>query len=100
MYVKMYILTFSMNTTIPASKARKDFFKLIQSADRPGASVTITVEGEAKVVMMSVEDFEGWKETLEVMEDKALMKGIREGLTDLNKKKTLPADEVKKMLKL
>lgn len=89
-----------MTTTLPATKARKQFFKLIKAADQLGTTITITVEGEPKVVMMSVEEFEGWQETLEILSDRKLTKNIEEALTDLKKGKTYSLEEVKKRLKL
>lgn len=89
-----------MTTTLPATKARKQFFKLIKAADQPGTTITITVEGEPKVVMMSVEEFEGWQETLEILSDRKLTKNIKEALTDLKKGKVYSLEEVKKKLKL
>lgn len=89
-----------MTTTLPATKARKQFFKLIKAADQPGTTITITVEGEPKVVMMSVEEFEGWQETLEILSDRKLTKNIKEALADLKKGKTYSLEEVKKKLKL
>lgn len=89
-----------MKTTIPATKVRIQFFKLIQATEQPGSSVTITVDGEPKVVMMSAVDFDGWQETLEVMSDKNLMKGINKGLQDVQKGKLFTEEEVKKSLKL
>lgn len=89
-----------MNATLPATKARKQFFKLIQATDQPGTTVTITVEGEPKVVMMSVEEFEGWQETLEIMSDKKLLKRLEEAMKDIKKGKIYSSDEVKKKLKL
>lgn len=87
-----------MNATIPATKARKQFFKLIQAADQPGSKITITVEGEAKVVMMSIEEFEGWQETLEIMSDKKLLKKIQEGMKSIRSGKTYSSKVVKKKL--
>lgn len=89
-----------MNITLPATKVRQSFFTLIEKAERPGASVTITLGGEPKVVMMSLEDFEGWQETLEIMSDKCLMRGVRKSLRDVAKKKFYSEKDVKKKLHL
>lgn len=89
-----------MNLTIPATKARKDFFKLIEDANQPGSSVTITVDGEAKVIMMPFEDYEGWIETLEIMSDENLVKGIKKGLKEIEKGNVISWEKAKKRLKL
>ena len=57
-----------MNTVIPISKAREDIFRVTNAA-RDGAYVTITENGEAKAVLMSVEEFDSWRETLKVIEE-------------------------------
>ena len=43
----------------------------------------ITKEGEVKAVLLSNDEWESWQETLEIMSDKNLMKGIQEGLRDI-----------------
>ncbi len=89
-----------MNLSISATKARQSFFKLIENTERPGASITITIDGQPKVVMMSLEDFEGWQETLEVIGDKHLMKGIKQALREIEKGKVISEAKVKKILHL
>lgn len=86
-----------MDSVITATKARQNFFKLVEKTDRPGASVVITMDGKPKVVMMSLEEFEGWQETLEIMADKKLLQAIKESLKD---KKTYSESVVKKKLGL
>lgn len=86
---------------LSATKARKNFFKLIERASRPASPVTITVDGEAKVVMMSAEEFEGWMETLEIMSDPELVKGIKEAEESYKRgEKTYTLEEIKKELNL
>ena len=87
-------------TTLPATQVRKDFFKLVESAGHPGSFVTITVDGEPKVVMMSAEDFEGWQETLEIMSDKKLAASIEKGLKNAKKGKFYSEEAVRKKFKL
>lgn len=82
-----------MKTAITATKARQNFFKLLDQVDSPGSSVTITMGGEPRVVMMPIEDFEGWQETLEIMSDKKLLQSIKKAL---HEKKTYTEEEMKK----
>ena len=65
-----------------ATEARKNFFTMLQEIETPGVSIVITHEGYPKGVLMSVEDFEGWMETLEIMSDPELMKDIREAMDE------------------
>ena len=89
-----------MTTTLPATKARQKFFKLLEEAEQPGAKITITVKGIPKVVMMPAEEFEEWQETLDIMSDQKLLKGIKKGLENIKKGKTYSSKEVKKRLGL
>lgn len=65
-----------------ATEARRDFFQLLTTAEKPGMAVTITHEGHPKVIVMSFDEFEGWQETLEIMSDRSLMKDIREAMQE------------------
>jgi prevent-host-death family protein len=48
------------------SDARKNIFHLADEASKPGNHIILTENGRPKVVMMSAEEFESWKETLNV----------------------------------
>ena len=80
-----------------ATAARKNFFKLLNTAKRPGMAVTITHRGLPEVVVMSFDEFEGWMETLEISSDQNLVKDIREALKE---KKTIPLEELEKSLNI
>lgn len=56
-------------TTISISEARKKIFDLAEKVQKPGVYYTFTEKGRPKAVMMGVEEFESWVETLEVMKD-------------------------------
>jgi prevent-host-death family protein len=72
MYVIMYILIYKYmraKTTISISEARKKIFDIAKEVQKPGVHFTLTENGRPKAVVMSVEEFESWAETLEVMQD-------------------------------
>lgn len=46
--------------------ARSKIFDLAEKVQRPGTFFTLTEKGRAKAVMISAEEFESWRETLEV----------------------------------
>lgn len=87
-----------MPRTISATHARQQFFKLLEQAAKPGHNVTVTMEGEPRVVLMSVEEYEGWVETLEIMSDPELMQQIREGIADMKAGRVHTLEEVKREL--
>ncbi|TSD00067.1 MAG: hypothetical protein Greene101449_353 [Candidatus Peregrinibacteria bacterium Greene1014_49] len=77
----VYVMMYTMERTVPATQARRQFFKLLAEAGK-GAHVKITFEGHPPVILVSEEEFEGLIETLEVMSDPVLMKNIRAGLRE------------------
>ena len=85
-----------MNKTVSATQARKQFFQLLKFAGMPGSSVTITLEGQTPLVIMSQDEFEGWQETIEIMSDPTLVKSIQEGIEDMKAGRVIPWEEVKR----
>jgi len=55
------------STTISITEARKRLFQIAKEVQIPGRSYTLTEKGKPKVVIMSVEELDGWKETVEVL---------------------------------
>lgn len=78
-----------MHTYITATAARKNFFSLIETANKSGKPISITHGGIPKAVLMSQDEFDGLIETLEIMSDPQLMKDIRDSMKDKRKGKPL-----------
>lgn len=74
-------------TTIPITKARKKIFTISDEVQNPGVYFTLTDKGMPKAVIMSAEQFDSWRETLEVMDEipdleqdiKAVDKAVKSG---------------------
>lgn len=64
------------STTIPASKARSNFYALIDQVANKLKRFTITRRGEAQVVMMHPDEVASWEETMEILADKKLVAEI------------------------
>lgn len=64
--------------TYTATEARKQFYKLLRAASKPGNRITITLEGQDPVALMPADEIDSWIETLEVMSDPQLVKDIEE----------------------
>lgn len=56
-------------TTISISEARKRIFEIADAVQNPDTFYILTEKGSPKAVIMSVEEFESWRETLEVIKD-------------------------------
>jgi len=89
-----------MIKTLPITKARSELTTLVDNAHKRLDEYTITVNGEPAAVLMSFDEYESWKETLEIMSDQKLMKAIKEGEKDLKEGKFITLEELEKELGL
>lgn len=62
--------------------------------------IRITLGDKPPVIMMSEEELEGWLETMEIMSDPDLVKGIREGERDRAAGRTISLEALKKKYRL
>lgn len=74
--------------TLPLSQAKSQLSGLVEQVRALDQQVVITRNGRPAAVLVSAEEFERWKETVEVRGDAALMKEIRAGLRALKSRKT------------
>lgn len=58
-----------INKTLSITDARSKIFTLAEKVQQPGTFFTLTENGRAKAVVMSAEEFESWRETLEVRKE-------------------------------
>lgn len=77
--------------TVSATNARSHLFDLIEQAGKPGSFIAIKHRDLPDVVLMSIDEFEGWQETLEIMSDPELMKDIR---LAMHERKTVPLEDL------
>ncbi|MCL4390247.1 MAG: type II toxin-antitoxin system prevent-host-death family antitoxin [Patescibacteria group bacterium] len=89
-----------MTKTLPITQAREELPLLVRNAARRLDEYTITVNGSPAAVLLSAAEYESWKETNEILADKALMKSIKKSDEDLKKGKYITFDQLKKELKL
>ena len=73
--------------TLPLSEAKSQLSGLVEQVRSLEEQVVITRNGRPAAVLVSAEEFERWKETIEVRADAALMKEIRAGLRALKTRK-------------
>lgn len=71
-------------TTLPITEARKKIFQIADEVEKERTRFTLTERGVPKAVIMSVEEFESWIETVEVMREfPDLEKDIKQAERDL-----------------
>ena len=73
--------------TLSLSEAKMKLSGLVDLVNSTDEEVIITKNGRPAAVLVSPEEFEGWKETIAIRSDKALMKEIKAGLRELKKGK-------------
>ena len=84
-----------LNSTLTASAARANFYQLLEEAADNWRQFTVKLRGKGSVVIMSEEEVEGWKETLDIMSNPKLVASIKQGMKS---KKTYALGEVYKKL--
>jgi len=87
-----------MIQTLSITKAREDLTTLVENAAKRFDEYIITVNGSPAAVLMSVAEYESWKETNEILSDPGLMKAIKEGEKEIEEGKGIPWEEVKEEL--
>ena len=73
--------------TLPLSEVKMKLSKLVDSVSATDEEIIITKNGYPAAVLISTDEFEGWKETLTVLSDDELMSEIETGLSELKAKK-------------
>ena len=75
--------------TLSVSEAKMKLSKLVDTVSSTDEEVVITKHGRPAAVLVSPDEFEGWKETNVIRSDQALMEEIKKGLSALEKKARL-----------
>jgi antitoxin YefM len=81
-------------TTVPLSEAKTHLARLLAEVEKLGEGVTITRSGRPAGVLLSIEEYEGLLETLDILADSKLMASIRRGLRDAEQGRVLDDGEV------
>lgn len=87
-------------TILTVSQARDNLYDIVGEAGKGSRAFMITHMGKPSAVVMPIDDFEGWVETLDILSNKKLMKQIRQGEKDLKAGKTHKLEDVIKELGL
>lgn len=72
--------------TLSLSEAKMKLSSLVNAVSATDEEVVITKNGRPAAVLVSPSEFEGWKETIKIRSDAALMQEIKKGLSVLKKK--------------
>lgn len=79
---------------VSVSNARADLPNLVDRVSENLEEYVITKQGAPKAVLISAEEYESWKETVDVLSDSELVKKIERGLSDISKGHTVPLRDI------
>lgn len=81
--------------TLSLSEAKMKLSELIERVQTTDAEFVITKNGRPAAVLVSPDEFDGWKETIEIKSDKELMAEIKKGISALkNRSKVYTLEEL------
>ncbi|MBI2988394.1 MAG: type II toxin-antitoxin system Phd/YefM family antitoxin [Deltaproteobacteria bacterium] len=80
---------------LPLSEVKTKLSELVDVVERRDETVTVTRNGKPVAVIVSKDEYDGWRETIEIMKDADFMKEIRAGIRALKRtKKRYTLDEL------
>jgi antitoxin YefM len=81
--------------TMPLSEVKTKLSELVDAVARRDEVVTITHNGKPVAIIVSKDEYEGWRETVKIMKDEEFMREIRKGIRSLKRtKKRYSLDEI------
>lgn len=75
--------------TLSLSEAKMKLSELVERVFSTDEEVMITKNGRPAAVLVSPDEFESWKETIEIKRDPEFMDEIKKGLASLSRKSKL-----------
>lgn len=76
--------------TLPLAQAKKTLSALVKDVEEKYDRFTITKKGVDKAVLLSVEEFEGMIETIDILSSAEELAGIRQADDQIRRGKTMP----------
>jgi len=75
--------------TLSLSEAKMKLSELVEKVHATDQQILITKNGRPAAVLVSPDEYEGWRETIEIKSDPDLVKEIKTGLSALRNKTKL-----------
>jgi prevent-host-death family protein len=75
--------------TMPLVEVKNNLSKIVDQVQTLQEEITITRNGRPAAVIVSTEEYEGWKETIAIRSDAEFMSEIRKGIRALKKRSKL-----------
>ena len=68
---------------LPLSEVKTKLSELLDVVERRDEPITITRNGKPIAIIVSKDEYDGWRETVEILQDTQLLKEIRDGVRRL-----------------
>ena len=85
-------------TTVSLKELRPNLPKIVNRIDSQLDRVTVTKRGHPKIIMLSVDDFDGLTETLNILSDKSGIERIKKGIKEVKEGKTISLNDLRKKI--
>ena len=72
---------------LPLSEVKSKLSELVDVVERRDEEVTITRNGKAVAIIVSKDEYEGWRETVEITKGRNFIKEIRAGIRSFRRTK-------------
>jgi prevent-host-death family protein len=90
----------AMARTVPFTEARSTLSELLDFVEAEQEHVVITRNGKNVGLLMSMDEWESWEETFEVLQDEELLEALKQSEEDVRAGRLHHWDEVKRDLDL
>ena len=89
-----------MRKTLPVTEVRERLTELVDEVNDKFEQIEITKNGKPRAVIMAADEFDSWKETLEILSDEQLMRDIKQAEKEFKEGKAVSWEKVKEELNL
>ena len=83
-------------TTINVSEAKDKLSQLVKETAETTRQIVISVNGRKEAMLISVEEYESLKETIEILKDQALVKKIISSMEDIQRGDVVDFEDISK----
>jgi len=83
-----------MARVLSLSEAKAHLSQLVADCESEEEELVITRNGRPAAVLISADEYEGWRETREITRNRGLMKEIKQGLRQLEKGRRFTFEDV------
>lgn len=87
-----------MTRTVNLKELRPRLPRVMEAVDKRLDRFVVTKRGHPMAVILSVDDYEGMLETIEILQDKTLLKRLRKAQAEARSGKTRSLEEVHRRL--